>query len=61
MIRVIAELGDGTTVIRVDGHEEHVEEGRICAAVSAITATTILGLEEIARQNPTIVSFEIKE
>ena len=61
MIHITARLGDGTTVIAVEGHEEHAEDGRICAAVSAITATALLGLEEIARQHPHLVSIEIKE
>ncbi|GCD37945.1 hypothetical protein OEIGOIKO_05755 [Streptomyces chrestomyceticus JCM 4735] len=61
MIRVRARLGDGRTVIEVDGHEEHAENGRVCAAVSAITHTALLGLEEIARQHPDLVSVDITQ
>lgn len=59
MIRIRAELADGHTLIAVDGHEDGT--GVVCAAVSAITQTALLGLEEIARQNPDLVSIEIKE
>lgn len=61
MIRIRARLGDGHTSIEVHGHEEHAEEGRVCAAVSAITHTALLGLEEIARQHPDLVSILIEE
>lgn len=61
MIRIRARLGDGRTSIEVDGHEGHVEGGRVCAAISAITQTALLGLEEIARQHPDLVSVEITQ
>lgn len=61
MIRVRARLGDGSTSIEVDGHEEHAEGGRVCAAVSAITQTALLGLEQVARQYPDLVSVEITQ
>lgn len=61
MIRVRARLGDGRTSIEVDGHEEHAEDGRVCAAVSAITQTALLGLEQVARQYPDLVSVEITQ
>lgn len=61
MIRIRARLGDGHTSIEVDGHEEHAQDGRVCAAVTAITHTALLGLEEIARQHPDIVSVLIEE
>lgn len=59
MIRVRAHLGDGRTSIEVDGHEGHAEDGRVCAAVSAITQTALLGLEQVAQQYPDFVSVEI--
>ncbi|MEV5369004.1 ribosomal-processing cysteine protease Prp [Streptomyces albogriseolus] len=59
MIRVRARLGDGRTVIEVDGHEGHVMDGRVCAAVSAITQTALLGLEAVAEQHPDLVSVDI--
>jgi len=61
VIHVRAHLGDGHTSIEVDGHEQHIEEGRVCAAVSAITQTALLGLQQIAEQHPDIVSIEITE
>lgn len=61
MIRIRARLGDGLTSIEVDGHEGHVLDGRVCAAVSAITQTALLGLEQIAAQHPDLVSMEITQ
>jgi uncharacterized protein YsxB (DUF464 family) len=61
VIRISARLGDGRTSIEVVGHEEHAAGGRVCAAVSAITQTALLGLEEIARQHPDLVSVTITE
>ncbi|WP_326828684.1 ribosomal-processing cysteine protease Prp [Streptosporangium sp. NBC_01810] len=61
MIHIRARLGDGHTSIEVDGHEGHAVQGRVCAAVSAITQTALLGLEEIARQHPDLVSIEITQ
>ena len=61
MIRIRAHLGPGHTSIEVDGHEEHAEQGRVCAAVSAIAQTALLGLEEIARQHPDLVSIDITQ
>lgn len=61
MILVRALLGDGHTSIEVDGHEGHAEDGRVCAAVSAITQTALLGLQAVAEQHPDIVSIEITE
>lgn len=61
MINVRARLGEGRTFIEVDGHEEHAEDGRVCAAVSAITQTALLGLEEVARQYPDLVSVDITQ
>lgn len=61
MIKVRARLGEGHTSIEVSGHEEHAVEGRACAAVSAITQTALLGLEQVARQYPDLVSVDITE
>ncbi|MGW6703606.1 ribosomal-processing cysteine protease Prp [Streptomyces sp. NPDC054956] len=61
MIRIRARLGGGRTSIEVDGHEEHAEAGRVCAAVSAITQTALLGLEQVALQHPDLVSVEITQ
>lgn len=61
MIRVSAHLSDGRTSIEVSGHEGHELGGRVCAAVSAITQTALLGLEEVARQYPDLVSVVITQ
>lgn len=61
MIRIQAVLADGRFRLDVNGHEGHIQEGRVCAAVSAITQTALLGLEEIARQHPDLVSVEITQ
>ena len=61
MIEVRAHVGDGHTSIEVVGHEEHAVGGRVCAAVSAITQTALLGLEQVAQQYPDLVSVTITE
>ncbi|MBU5946803.1 ribosomal-processing cysteine protease Prp [Streptomyces sp. PAM3C] len=61
MIRIKARLSDGATRLEVEGHEGHLEGGRVCAAVSAITQTALLGLEQVARMHPDLVSIDIQE
>ena len=61
MIAVTARLGDGHFVLEVDGHEEHKADGRVCAAVSAITQTALLGLEQVALQFPDLVQVSIRQ
>jgi len=61
VIRIQAVLADGQFRLDINGHEGHIQEGRVCAAVSAITQTALLGLEEIARQHPDLVSVEITQ
>ncbi|MCW2900232.1 MAG: hypothetical protein JWO67_2497 [Streptosporangiaceae bacterium] len=61
MIRIRADLADGLTRVEVSGHEYGAADGRVCAAVSAIVQTALLGLVEIARQHPDIVSVEITQ
>jgi hypothetical protein len=61
VIHIKAVLGDGLTSIVVDGHEGHQVDGRVCAAVTAITQTALLGLEAYAAQYPHLVTLEIKE
>lgn len=61
MISIHAQLGDGLTRIEVTGHEEHAEDGRVCAAVSAIAQTALLGLQAIAEQHPDLVTIDITE
>ena len=61
MIRIVAELDHGLFRLVVDGHEDRVMDGRVCAAVSAITQTALLGLQAVAEEHPDIVSIEITE
>jgi hypothetical protein len=61
VISIHAQLGDGLTRIEVTGHEEHAEDGRVCAAVSAIAQTALLGLAAIAEQHPDLVTIDIQE
>lgn len=61
MIEVRARLGDGLTSVEVAGHEEHAAGGRVCAAVSAVIQTALLGIQAIAEQHPDLVSVEISE
>lgn len=62
MIQVRARVASGLTSIEVTGHEPHsAEGGRVCAAVSAITSTALLGLEQIAALYPDLVSVETTE
>ncbi|MFJ2579975.1 ribosomal-processing cysteine protease Prp [Kitasatospora aureofaciens] len=61
MIHVRARLGVGFTRIEVTGHEAHEQGGRVCAAVSAITQTALLGLDQVAAQFPDLVSVEITQ
>lgn len=60
MIRVSADLAHGLFALTVEGHEGRVVDGRVCAAVSAITQTALLGLEQVAATYPDIVSIEIR-
>ncbi|MFG2679184.1 ribosomal-processing cysteine protease Prp [Streptomyces sp. NPDC048392] len=48
-------------MIEVDGHEGHVEDGRVCAAVSAIIQTALLGLQVVGEQHPDLVSVDITQ
>lgn len=61
MIHISARFGAGSTSIEVTGHEGHHQEGRVCAAITAITQTAVLGLEEYARAYPDLVSIEITQ
>lgn len=61
MISIRARLSDGLTRIEVAGHEEHAEDGRVCAAVSAIAQTALLGLQAVAEQHPDLVTIDITE
>lgn len=61
MIEVRARMGDGRISLEITGHEEHAVGGYVCAAVSAITQTALLGLEQYAELFPDLVSVTITE
>lgn len=61
MIQVRAQLAHGRLQVSVDGHENEAADGRVCAAVSAIVQTALLGLAEVARQHPDLVTITIEE
>lgn len=62
MIRARARLGGGHFELVVEGHQGHEgPRGQVCAAVSAITQTALLGLQEVAAHHPDLVSVEIEE
>lgn len=68
MIQIRAVVRDGHTSIVVDGHQSvsddqnhHAAHGRVCAAVSAVSRTALLGLEQIALRHPLHVNIEISE
>lgn len=60
MILIRADLAEGLFRLAVEGHEGGAVDGRVCAAVSAITQTALLGLEQVAATYPDIVSIEIR-
>ena len=63
MIVVRARLAPGAFELTVTGHEDRElgEDGRICAAVSAVTQTALLGIEQIAANYPDLVQVDITE
>jgi len=61
VIDISAVLADGRLSLEVNGHEGHAEGGRVCAAVSAITQTALLGLQAVAEQHPDLVSVTITQ
>jgi len=61
MITIRADLGPGRFRLYVDGHDTPGSGGAVCAAVSAITQTALLGLDQIAGQHPTDITVTITE
>ena len=61
MLLVTVDLNGGTAVAQAGTDADHAESGRVCAAVSAITQTALLGLEQVAAQHPDLVSVEITQ
>lgn len=61
MITIRAEVRSGRFLLEVDGHDEPGSVGVVCAAVSAIANTALLGLEQMAVQHPEDISITITE
>lgn len=61
MITIRAHVAEGHTSITMEGHENHAEQGRVCAAATAVLRTALLGLEQIALRHPAHVRIEISE
>jgi uncharacterized protein YsxB (DUF464 family) len=61
VITIRANLGPGRFQLDVDGHDQPGSGGAVCAAVSAITQTALLGLEQMAGQHPSDITITITE
>jgi uncharacterized protein YsxB (DUF464 family) len=65
MIEVAAVVGPGTTEIRVTGHESHDGDtdrrGIVCAAVTAVTRTALMGLEQFGQMYPDQVQVTVND
>lgn len=63
MITVRAVLTPGGFELIVSGHEDlgSGQGGRVCAAVSAVTQTALLGLEQLGAQYPDLLQVHITE
>jgi uncharacterized protein YsxB (DUF464 family) len=61
MIKVRVDMGSGDLTIDVKGHAGYAPHGQdiVCAAVSAIVQTAVLGLESIAAGYPDFVEVDI--
>lgn len=61
MIKVRVNMESGDMLIDVKGHAGYAPHGRdiVCAAVSAILQTAVLGLESIAETYPDFVEVDI--
>lgn len=58
MVRLDVRARDGYIELKASGH---AGDKTICAAISAILQTAILGLQEIARQYPMEVEITIQD
>lgn len=61
MITVRAHVAEGHTSIWMEGHENHAEQGRVCAAATAVLRTALLGLEQLALRHPKHIRIRISE
>ncbi|MFP3390613.1 ribosomal-processing cysteine protease Prp [Brevibacillus sp. SIMBA_040] len=62
MIRIKAVLDNGEMKIEAVGHANYAEHGKdiVCAGISTIMQTALLGIQAIAQQYPEYVSLEIQ-
>ncbi|MEK3744723.1 ribosomal-processing cysteine protease Prp [Brevibacillus sp. FSL K6-0770] len=62
MIRIKAFLDNGEMKIEAVGHANYAEHGKdiVCAAISTIMQTALLGIQAVAQQYPEYVSLEIQ-
>ena len=62
MTSITVSKADGHIIIDVNGHANYNEYGKdiVCAGVSAIVQTTILGLEALAESYPNHVKIDYK-
>ncbi|MED1919470.1 ribosomal-processing cysteine protease Prp [Bacillus thuringiensis] len=62
MIRIKAFLDNGEMKIEAVGHANYAEHGKdiVCAGISTIMQTALLGIQAIAHQYPDYVSLEIQ-
>ncbi|QHZ55806.1 ribosomal-processing cysteine protease Prp [Brevibacillus sp. NSP2.1] len=62
MIKVKAYLDNGEMKIHAVGHAGYAEHGKdiVCAAISTIMQTALLGIQAVAQQYPEYVSLEIQ-
>lgn len=60
MIKIKYSAKPGEVVLNINGHANYAEHGQdiVCAGVSAIIQSAILGLEEIAKNYPDYVKIE---
>lgn len=62
MIKIKAYLDNGEMKIHAVGHAGYAEHGKdiVCAAISTIMQTALLGIQAVAQQYPEYVSLEIQ-
>lgn len=62
MIKVKAYLDNGEMKIHAVGHAGYAEHGKdiVCAAISTIMQTALLGIQAVAQQYPEYVSLKIQ-
>ncbi|MFE1631061.1 ribosomal-processing cysteine protease Prp [Brevibacillus reuszeri] len=62
MIKIKVLLDNGEMKIEAVGHANYAEHGKdiVCAGISTIMQTALLGIQAIAQQYPEHVSLEIQ-